>query len=115
MSETSFKFEITEARSGKVVDQWVCKTRTPETTIDETRLLYMVKSRTTFIDTCRLVSDLETVGMYWMVDPMGRMTHFFRKSAAMTPEPGTCPTCGDRGSFIRMALTCPTHGVFGGC
>lgn len=26
-----------------------------------------------------------------------------------------CPSCGHRGRFIRMALTCPTHGVFGGC
>lgn len=26
-----------------------------------------------------------------------------------------CPRCGHEGEFVRMALTCPTHGVFGGC
>jgi hypothetical protein len=25
-----------------------------------------------------------------------------------------CPKCGCRGEFVRMALCCPTHGVFGG-
>jgi len=28
---------------------------------------------------------------------------------------GDCPKCGHRGEFIRMALCCPQHGVFGGC
>jgi|SRR5688572_18282968 len=26
-----------------------------------------------------------------------------------------CPKCGHRGQFIRMALVCPTHGVWAGC
>lgn len=26
-----------------------------------------------------------------------------------------CPKCGHRGHFIRMALACPTHGVWAGC
>lgn len=26
-----------------------------------------------------------------------------------------CPKCGHAGDFIRMALCCPVHGVFGGC
>ncbi len=26
-----------------------------------------------------------------------------------------CPKCGHPGEFIRMALCCPEHGVFGGC
>lgn len=25
-----------------------------------------------------------------------------------------CPKCGSKGSFVRMALVCKTHGIFGG-
>lgn len=25
-----------------------------------------------------------------------------------------CPVCGQEGKFLRMALVCPSHGVFGG-
>jgi hypothetical protein len=68
----------------------------------------------------RLVRDLQHPNRMWMVDSFGRMTHYINwGSPACTGntgfQPGTCPTCGDRGTFIRMALTCPTHGVFGGC
>ncbi len=30
------------------------------------------------------------------------------------PKEG-CPKCGHQGNFVRMALCCPHHGVFGGC
>jgi len=30
-------------------------------------------------------------------------------------KPVGCPRCGHAGDFIRMALCCPQHGVFGGC
>lgn len=26
-----------------------------------------------------------------------------------------CPKCGHLGNFVRMALCCPIHGMFGGC
>jgi hypothetical protein len=26
-----------------------------------------------------------------------------------------CPKCGHQGSWVRMALMCPTHGVWAGC
>ena len=66
--------------------------------------------------TMRLIRDLDSVERMWMVNDMGRMTHYIQwNPPPPVYEPGTCPTCGDRGSFIRMALTCPTHGVFGGC
>ncbi len=26
-----------------------------------------------------------------------------------------CPKCGHEGNFVRLALTCPEHGAFGGC
>ncbi len=26
-----------------------------------------------------------------------------------------CPKCGHLGDFVRMALCCPAHGIFGGC
>jgi hypothetical protein len=29
--------------------------------------------------------------------------------------PQGCPKCGHEGKFIRMALVCPAHGMFGGC
>lgn len=32
-----------------------------------------------------------------------------------TNEKGTCPKCGHAGTWVRMALKCPEHGVFGGC
>jgi hypothetical protein len=31
------------------------------------------------------------------------------------PKENGCPKCGHLGKFVRMALCCPTHGVFGGC
>lgn len=71
-------------------------------------------------DTQRLIRDLQHPNRMWMVDSLGRMTHYISWGPPggewrADTEPGTCPTCGDRGSFIRMALTCPAHGVFGGC
>lgn len=32
----------------------------------------------------------------------------------LNPVANGCPTCGNRGTFIRMALCCPLHGFFGG-
>lgn len=28
---------------------------------------------------------------------------------------GTCPKCQHAGTWVRMALVCPTHGMFAGC
>ncbi len=30
-------------------------------------------------------------------------------------DKGRCPKCYQNGVFIKMALCCPTHGVFAGC
>ncbi len=30
------------------------------------------------------------------------------------PKKDGCPKCGHAGDFVRMALTCPQHGMFGG-
>lgn len=30
-------------------------------------------------------------------------------------EEGTCPKCQHAGTWVRMALVCPTHGMFAGC
>ncbi len=44
---------------------------------------------------------------------------FYRRwSEVIEPNQGVtegCPKCGHMGEFVRMALCCPTHGVFGGC
>jgi hypothetical protein len=37
-----------------------------------------------------------------------------KAEAAAKANNGTCPKCGHVGNFIRMALCCPTHGMFGG-
>lgn len=45
----------------------------------------------------------------------GSMWFEFKEIPADTPHPkGTCPQCGDKGKFIRMALCCPQHGAFAG-
>lgn len=40
----------------------------------------------------------------------------FKLMASSLPVHGRdrCPKCGSKGSFIRMALVCKTHGMFGG-
>ena len=45
------------------------------------------------------------------VDPV---TQRLMDDALKTHGHASCPRCGHRGRFIRMALVCPTHGAFGG-
>jgi ribosomal protein S27AE len=37
------------------------------------------------------------------------------KKEEVKREKGTCPKCGHAGTWVRMALKCPEHGVFAGC
>jgi hypothetical protein len=45
------------------------------------------------------------------IDPV---TKALMASALKTHGKGCCPKCNNKGMFIKMALTCPQHGVFGG-
>lgn len=42
------------------------------------------------------------------------LLHLTPETRTMEPVPDGCPKCGHRGTFIKMALCCPKHGVFGG-
>jgi hypothetical protein len=114
--------EVIEARTGKLtdtkIDTWPSNVRG---TTPEWILAYIkIHNYKTYkaLEAVRLIPDLEDPAKMWIVDTVGRITHYILWSTNGTKPAiakGTCPTCGDRGSFIRMALTCPTHGVFGGC
>jgi ribosomal protein L32 len=43
-----------------------------------------------------------------------KVTKRLMADALKTHGRESCPKCGNRGSFIRMALVCPTHGAFAG-
>lgn len=63
----------------------------------------------------RGIFDLEKTDRIWLVDELGRMTHYVEARPAIEKKKGGCPKCGHLGDFIRMALTCPQHGFFAGC
>ncbi len=43
-----------------------------------------------------------------------RSVYYLKKARDESKPEGTCPKCGDVGRFVRMALCCPIHGMFGG-
>lgn len=63
----------------------------------------------------RGIFDLERADRIWLVDELGRMTHYVEAKVVMNKGKDGCPKCGNVGQFIRMALTCPQHGFFAGC
>ncbi len=65
------------------------------------------------------VHDADDPSRIWLVDEYGYMSHSLEPITlgdAIKPKEndGSCPKCGERGSFIRMALVCTKHGMYGG-
>ncbi len=46
--------------------------------------------------------------------PIIKASDFLSVNFHAKPKPDGCPKCGHAGNFVRMALTCPEHGMFGG-
>lgn len=63
----------------------------------------------------RGIFDLERSDRIWLVDELGRMTHYVEAKVVVSSTKEGCPKCGHLGRFIRMALICPQHGFFAGC
>lgn len=65
------------------------------------------------------VHDADDPLKIWLVDEYGYMSHCLEPlgfGAELQPRnsDGACPTCGEQGRFVRMALVCSKHGFYAG-